>query len=147
MYRRLNVLGLVVLMMVAMASIASATGAYFEAPEYITADQNGHFVALMSVYAGSEEEAQVKSEYLLGMENCTEDRQREVNCTRVVPVGGEYYFIYEGNLIDADIDGVIELGLEFCNIQETFVTTIEVRNAGTVATDSGSWDTLKALYR
>ena len=147
MIRRINVLGLVALLMVAFASIASANGAWFEAPEYITAEDNGHFMAIMSVYAGNEEDAVVKAEHLLGLVNCTEDRQRDINCTQTITVGEEYYFIYEGNLVDSEIDGEIELGIEFCGQNETFVTTIEVRNAGTVATENGSWDTLKAQYR
>ena len=50
-------------------------------------------------------------------------------------------------MIDALFDGEVELGIDFCDQMDGLVTTIEVWNYNTVATDSGSWDTLKAQYR
>jgi hypothetical protein len=113
---------------------------------YVTADENGHFVTSMRVFAG-DQDIIVDAEFLIGTVNCDENRRRERDCSVTIAAGDNYYFIYEGNLIDALIDGEVQLGIDFCDQVDGFVTTIEVRNNDTVATDFGSWDTLKAQYR
>ncbi|MCP4290955.1 MAG: hypothetical protein GY780_03860 [bacterium] len=141
---RLSIMVLVALSLVAMATAASA--AYFTAPEYVIAQENGHFLVAMTIYTGSGDAVSIDHESLLGTVNCSEDRSRDQGCGVTIETGEVYHFIYEGYLDDADIDGVVELGVHFCN-QENLVATIEVLNASTVATEAGNWDTLKAQYR
>jgi len=145
MTRRLSILALVALSMVAMATAASA--AYFTAPEYVIADENGHFMVSMAVYAGSQGEAVIDAEHLVGLENCDENRLRELDCSITIATGEQRTFIYEGNVLDASVDGLVELGVEFCNNLPGFSANIQVLHYGYVATESGSWDTLKAQYR
>lgn len=144
MIRRLSILALVALSMVVFASIASAVTV--SAPHHIYATESGHFLANLRVIAGDDDSVRIEAEHLIGLENCTEDRFRTRDCMSV-PAGEEYFFIYEGNLDDAEADGSVEIGVHFCDGQETFTAVIEIRNFGTVATEAGSWDTLKAQYR
>jgi len=145
MIRRLSILALVAISMVAMATAASA--AYFTAPESVIADDNGHFMVSMAVYAGAQGEAVIDAEYLVGLENCSEDRRRELDCGVTVAIGENLTFIYEGNVDDLGLDGLVELGVEFCNNLPSMSANIQILHYGTVATDEGSWDTLKAMYR
>ncbi len=145
MIRRISILALVTLSLMALATTASA--AYFTAPEWVVAQENGHFVVAMTVYTGSAGAATVDAETLLGTVNCTEDRRREQECVVEIPMNDTYQFIYEGNLDDPTMDGMVELGIEFCGETENLMATIEVLKFGTVATDEGSFDSIKALYR
>lgn len=145
MIRRISILALVVLSMVAMATTAYA--AYCTAPEWVIAQEDGHFVVAMTVYTGSAGAATVDAETLLGTANCSEDRRREQGCEVEIPMNDTYHFIYEGNIDDPTMDGMVELGIEFCGETENLLVSIDILKFGTVATDEGSFDSIKALYR
>ncbi len=141
--RRLIMLATIVAL-VAMASVASA--AYFTAPEWVIAQENGHYVVSMTVYAGAND-VSVSTEYLLGLVNSTEDRMRDMGCDVLIPAGGSYNFIYEGNLDDASMDGEVELGVTFCDQTEALSANIAVYAFGFVANEETTMENIKALYR
>ncbi len=145
MIRRLSILALVALSLMAMSTVASA--AYMTTPGSVVADSEGRFLVAMTVYTGSGDAVVVSAEALVGTENCTEDRRREQNCSIEIATGETYGFIYEGYLTDASLDGTVELSIEFCGQHLPLVSTITVLNNGTVATEQGTLSSLKAQYR
>lgn len=141
--RRLIMLATVVAML-AMASMASA--AWFTAPEGVIAQENGKYILAVSVYAGAED-VTISTEYMFGIVNSAEDRSRDLECAVTVPAGTSRTFVWEGYLDDPTMDGQVEMGTTFCGDTAPLSTIINVYRFGTVATEEGTFDSIKAMYR
>lgn len=142
--RKMILLASAVFAMLALATVASA--AWVTAPTSVIAQESGHYVVVMGVHTGSNEVVSISTEALLGLENSSEERVRDLNCDVEIPAGSAYTFVWEGNLDDPDLEGLVEMSINFCD-QTSMSANIVILPFGTVDSEVGTLGSIKALYR
>jgi hypothetical protein len=116
-----------------------------DGPHWVMANENGGFYAEMTINGGDGGDY-IDSITMTGLENCDETKVNNYDCQVFVPQNGMFYDGINSRVLNLEENALVSMTVLLCDGRE-FSIQIEVRPNGTVATEQGSWDSIKAQYR
>jgi len=122
-----------------------ALAATVDGPSWVLANESGGFYAEITVHGGDGGDY-IDTITMTGVENCDETKVNEHNCETFVDHGEMVYDGINSRVLVPGEIALVTMSVLLCDGSEFSIQT-QVRPYDTVATEQGSWDTIKAQYR